>query len=454
MYKLILLFILYVLINVNGFNYVIKNMNNFNYNSRNGHNFNMKSDYSHLKSMKSISKKLMASLIISSSFLNPNLVLAQSDWKEQNRLASETWRTVDSLYYDRTFNKQDWFQLRQEVVKRTYANDNELYKSLSEMISKLGDKYTRFLTPSQYSSIANAALGELTGVGCELLLKDDGTIKISGLQEDSPAFKSGLLPGDIINNVDGTETLGLSAEEVALLLRGKKDTKASVRILRGNNNEQIDYTVLRQPFKLKGVTSSMQNINGKSVGLIVIRSFSSSTRDDVMHAIEAFDAKPGDRYDSLVLDMRNNGGGLLQAAVETAQLFVAPGKMVVYVVDKEGKTEAQQTLQSGVPSADVNLPNLRTPLYVLVNSNTASAAEVLSAALKENDRAKLVGEKTFGKGVIQTLQELKGGAGVAVTIARYETPNHNNINKIGIPVDTNVACEASEPAADCIKRFL
>ena len=409
--------------------------------------------------------KVLNNVIISSSILlsltfnilpinTVNSVNAATEWNDRNRLASETWRAVDAGYYDRSFNKQDWFKLRQDLVKHSYSNDEQVYTALKDTLSKLGDKYTRFLTPSQYSALANSALGELTGVGVELLANDDGSIKITGLQEDSPAFKSGLLPGDVIINVDGTETIGLAPEDVAVLLRGKKDTKASLRILRGINKEQNDFTVLRQPFKLKGVTSSIENINGKSVGIIVVRSFASSTRDDVMHAIEDFDKHPGNRLSNLVLDMRNNGGGLLQAGVETAQLFLPPGKTVVYVVDKDGNIDTQRTLQSGVPSSDINLPDLRTPLLVLVNSNTASAAEVLSAALKENGRAILVGEQTFGKGVIQNLQELRGGAGVAVTIAKYETPNHNNINKIGISVDKKVECTASEPAAECIKRFL
>ena len=443
---------------------------NFNYNILNKIKNIVKVDKINLsekdiKNQNFPDNKVINNVILSSSILlfstfnilpinTVNSVNAATEWSDRNRLASETWRAVDAGYYDRSFNKQDWFKLRQDLVKRTYTSDEQVYSSLKDTLSKLGDKYTRFLTPSQYSALANSALGELTGVGVELLANDDGSIKIAGLQEDSPAFKSGLLPGDIIINVDGTETIGFAPEDVAVLLRGKKDTKASLRILRGDNKEQNDFTVLRQPFKLKGVTSSIENINGKSVGIIVVRSFASSTRDDVMHAIEDFDKRPGSRLSNLVLDMRNNGGGLLQGGVETAQLFLPPGKTVVYIVDKDGNTETQRTLQSGVPSSDVNLPDLRTPLYVLVNSNTASAAEVLSAALKENERATLVGEQTFGKGVIQNLQELRGGAGVAVTIAKYETPNHNNINKIGIPVDKKIECAASEAASECIQRFL
>jgi len=373
------------------------------------------------------------------------------EWDDRNRLAASTWRTVDQNYYDRTFNGQDWFQLRQEAVKKDYKSDDEVYESMRTMLSKLGDKYTRFLAPSQYQSLVNTAMGELSGVGVELLATDNAQVKVVHLEEEAPAFQSGIQPGDIIIDVDGTQTAGLGPEEVALLLRGTQGTKASIRVRRGTGT--LDFTVVRRPFKLKGVTSSVLNIRGNLVGVVTVRSFASTTRDDVMHALEGFNAR-AERPNALVLDLRNNGGGLLQGAVETSNLFLPPGKMVVYVVDKDGKTQAEQTLPNGVPSADTNLPDLRTPLYIIVNSNTASAAEVLSAALRENDRATLVGEKTFGKGVIQSLQELRNGAGVAVTIAKYETPKHNNINKVGIPVDKEVACEAVESSEACVRRFL
>ena len=375
---------------------------------------------------------------------------ADDKWDDRNRLAAEAWRVVDSLYYDRNFNHQDWFGLRKSIVKKSYKDDQELYGSIKEMLMKLDDKYTKYLTPSQYNVILNSALGELTGVGIELLPLESGDIKINNVYDDSPAKESGLAVGDIIINVDGTETKSnnLSPEEVASLLRGKKGTKASVRIKR--DDKIIDYTVIRQPFKIKSVLVKNIVSNNKNVGVISIKSFSSTTRDDVTAGLEQLYSK--NKLDYLVIDMRNNGGGLLQGAVETANLFMNPGKIIVYVVDAKGKTSAEQTLPGGVVSTDQNLPDVTTPLYVLVNGNTASAAEVLAAALKENNRGTLVGSKTFGKGVIQTLQELRQG-GISVTIAKYETPNHNNINKIGINVDQSVDC-VDDNVEKCISQFI
>jgi carboxyl-terminal processing protease len=260
-----------------------------------------------------------------------------------------------------------------------------------------------------------------------------------------------LKTGDIIVNVDGTDTSAVTPEETAALLRGKENTKATLTVVRGT--ESLNFAAVRKPIKLKGVESYVKEVNGKKTGIVRIKQFSSTTRDDVMHAMEDFH-KDFDRPKVLVVDMRNNAGGLLQGAVETANLFLPPGKIVTYVVEKDGLPKAQQTLPNGVPSADPDLPDQRTPLYLLVNGNTASAAEVLSAALMENDRAILVGQKTFGKGVIQNLQGLRQG-GVAITIAKYETPNHNNINKIGIPVSKEIAdCEPTTAADVCMAQVL
>lgn len=157
---------------------------------------------------------------VSGVLLTPNLP-AYSDevWTDRNRLAADTWRAVDEIYYDRSFGGNDWFKLRQEVVKRDYKTDAELYEALSTMLGKLGDKYTRYLPPARYSALMNSALGELTGVGIELLSRDDGKVVISNVQDDSPAQAAGLQSGDVLVNVDGTSTVGLGPEEVAALSR-------------------------------------------------------------------------------------------------------------------------------------------------------------------------------------------------------------------------------------------
>jgi carboxyl-terminal processing protease len=349
-----------------------------------------------------------------------------------NRLAAQTWRAVDELFYDRTFNKEDWFQLRQQVVKRSYANEGEVYQALDTMIAKLGDKYTRFLTPAQYSALLNSAVGQLVGIGVELTNSEDKNIAgvpVPRVEDGSPAMEAGIKSGDILINVDGTSLEKVSAEEAALLLRGKEGTKVSVRVLRGGSN-QLDFTIIRRPITLKGVASTVKVVKGKNVAVVSVRSFSGTTAGEIQRIFEKLHNSKTE-FAGIVLDLRNNGGGLLQGAVETANVFMPPGKIVVFVVSKEGASRVERTLPGTLDSTDTQLPDLETPLYVLINGNTASAAEVLAAALKENDRAKLVGEQSFGKGIIQTVEEVGStGAGVSVTIAKYETPNHNDINKV------------------------
>jgi C-terminal processing protease CtpA/Prc len=188
---------------------------------------------------------------------------ADQPWTDQNRLAAEAWRAVDEIFYDRTFNGIDWFKVRQEIVKKDYKTDEEVYKNIASMLVKVGDKYTRFLPPAQYFALMNSAQGELTGVGLELQGTEDGKVRIVNIEDLSPAKGSGILRGDMILNVDGSDTKGLSPEEVASLIRGKKDTKASLRLNR--DGKEIDFTVVRQSFRLKGVSWSKGMIKGTSL---------------------------------------------------------------------------------------------------------------------------------------------------------------------------------------------
>lgn len=401
------------------------------------------------ENLGSINKHFLSGLFIASiACANPACATEfNKEWTDRNRLAAEAWRTVDDLMYDRTFNGMDWFRLRQDIVLKSYKSDEEVYTSIKEMLLKLGDKYTRYLTPAQYSALINSAQGELTGVGIQLLGDDNVNTIITSVENDSPAATSGLMKGDVILNVDGSNTQDISPEEVAALLRGKSDTKASIRVSR--NDKILDFSIIRKPFKLSNVNYSLEKIKNKNVGIIRIKSFSSTTNAEVTKAMEYFNGEA----DVIVLDLRNNGGGLLQAAVEISNLFLSPGKIVTFVVNKEGLSEAQMTVPSGVKSNNVFLPDINTKIYILVNKDTASAAEVFSAALKENNRALIIGEKTFGKGVIQTLSELRQG-GISVTIAKYETPNHNNINKVGIPVDKSVNCNDDLDIKMCLSDLI
>ena len=171
---------------------------------------------------KQVGRMIASATVALSTIVSVNPAAFAEEWTDRNRLAADAWRAVDEIYYDRTFNGKDWFKLRQELVKKGFKNDEEVYDSIAKMLLNLGDKYTRYLPPAKYDILMNSAQGELTGVGLELLGMDDGTVMVNNIEEESPARQSGIMRGDILRNIDGTSTEGLSPEEVAVIIRGKK----------------------------------------------------------------------------------------------------------------------------------------------------------------------------------------------------------------------------------------
>jgi len=249
----------------------------------------------------------------------------------------------------------------------------------------------------------------------------------------------GIRKSDTFLEVDGVrfDDGKSTPDDVAARLRGPPDSK--VGIVMERDGKVFDFILTRKPITITSVRSYMSKVGGGKVGVIRIKSFSGTTAQTVQDALNDLKGKGAE---SFVLDLRGNPGGLLPGGVDTAAIFLEANKPVVYVVDKKGVQDNQLTYQDGSV--------LDAPLAIVVNGNTASAAEVMTAALKENQRATIVGETTFGKGIIQTIRQLGyENGGVAVTVARYETPLHNNINKSGISVDVNVDCK-DEDAAVCV----
>ena len=364
----------------------------------------------------------------------------------EQKFIAESWRIVDNAYIDRTFNHQDWFKMRQDSLKKKYKNFAEAQAEVESMLGSLGDRYTRYLPPAKYDSIVNAATGNVFGVGVELSQdKDRGRVVAGDIEPTGPAAKGGLLPGDEFIEVDGVrfDDGKATPDDVAVVVRGPEGSKVGVVVERGGKT--VDFILTREPIKITSVRSYIGDKPGVGkVGVVRIKSFSGTTAETVKSELENLKKKGAT---SLVLDLRGNPGGLLPGGVDTASLFLESGKPVVFVVDKKGVVDAKSTLVDGI--------DLETPLVLLVDRNTASAAEVMTACLKENKRATVAGEQTFGKGIVQTIRQLEGGenGGIAVTLARYETPLHNDINKSGIPVDVqaDVAC-AKDDALTCLPK--
>lgn len=374
---------------------------------------------------------------------------AYTEFSPEQLIVSEAWKKTDNNFVDRTFAGQDWFQIRQKAVKKSYADKSEAYEEIRRLLATLDDKYTRFLTPSMYDAIYSVATGDVAGIGVELAAPSESTsdkplVEISTLVEGAPADAAGLRQGDVLLDADDNPLLGLSPEEAAAKVRGPVGSKLRLTIRRAGEDAPIVKIIERKSVKLEAVTSSMSSVNGQKVGFVRIKQFSTATESDVKKALESLkDAK------AFVLDLRGNTGGYFPGGVDVARLFLKAETPITYVIDKRQQVTTYNTY-------DTDGPYVNTPLVILVDDKTASASEILSACLQDNGRAKLVGSKpkTFGKAVIQTVEQLSDGSAVVVTIAKYETPKRTDINKLGISVDAVRDCPAGAEAVQCVSPEL
>ncbi len=339
-------------------------------------------------------------------------------------LVDEVWQIVNRTYVDGTFNQVDWRSVRKEYLGKNYKNQEEAYKSVREMLKKLGDPYTRFMNPEEFQAMQIDTSGELTGVGIQLA-KDEKTNQLMVIApiEDTPAFKAGILSKDLIVKIDGKLTKGMEVDDAVKLIRGKPDTKVTLTIKRGDRN--IDYPLVRARIEIHPVRAQVENTPIGKVGYIRLNQFSAHAGDEMKTAIADMEKQQVKGY---ILDLRSNPGGLLYSSVEIARLWLKEGK-IVSTVDRQGEVEQQSANNNSLTNKS---------LVVLVDGGSASASEILSGALQDNKRAVLVGTTTFGKGLVQSVRGLGDGSGLAVTIQKYLTPKGTDINKHGIKPDVVV----------------
>jgi carboxyl-terminal processing protease len=348
---------------------------------------------------------------------------------EDQKLIAEVWRIVNQSYVDETFNHQNWWLVRQNALKERTKSREETYSVIGKMLASLDDPFTRHLQPSQYRNLQVSTSGELTGVGLQIALDEEtGTLQVVTPIAGSPAAKAGIKPGDRILKIDGVSTTQFTLDEAATQMRGPLGSQVILTV--GLQQEDAkDVVLVRDRIALNPVISELRSSpENVPVGYIRLNQFNGNAVAEVAHAISSLEKQGADAY---ILDLRNNPGGLLQAGIEIARLWLAQGT-VVYTVNRQGIIGSFDATGAALTS---------DPLVVLVNRGTASASEILAGALQDNQRAQVVGEKTFGKGLIQSLFDLSDGSGLAVTVAKYETPNHHDINKLGITPDRLVPWE-------------
>ena len=337
------------------------------------------------------------------------------------------WQIVyrDFLDSNGKFQKSNWINLRKEVLSKTYSDSNEAYDAIREMLSNLDDSYTRFLEPKEFNQMRIDTSGELTGVGIQIVKdkESDDLIIISPI-EGTPAFDAGIKARDKILSIDDISTEGMNIEEAVKLIRGQRGTKVKLEILRGS--QSFFKTLSREKIEIKSVSSKVnQTKNGLSIGYVRIKQFNANASKETRDAIKDLETKKVAGY---VLDLRSNPGGLLESSIDISRHFINKG-VIVSTVSKDGLKETKKGNGQALT---------KKPLVVLVNEGSASASEIVSGAIKDNKRGKLVGKKTFGKGLVQSMRTLVDGSGLTVTVAKYLTPNGTDINKSGIIPDIEV----------------
>lgn len=349
---------------------------------------------------------------------------------EGEKLVLQSWRLVNQSYLDETFNNQNWWQVREKVLKSKLETTEDAYNAIEQMLASLGDPFTRLLRPEQYQGLRISTTGELSGVGLQININPDtGGLEVVAPLAASPGERAGIAPHDRILAIDGVDTTTLSLEEAAEKMRGLAGTKVSLRIQSAETNQVRNLELIRDRISLNPVVASLDKSNPETpIGYLRLNQFSANAAKEIAHGIAHLQTQGAKAY---ILDLRNNPGGLLQAGIEIARLWLND-TAIVYTVNRQGMFDSYMATEGQITDA---------PLVVLVNQGTASSSEILAGALQDNGRALLVGEKTFGKGLIQSLFELPEGAGLAVTVAKYETPNHRDINKLGILPDEIVSQE-------------
>ena len=358
----------------------------------------------------------------------------------EQQLVLQAWRTINQAYYDDSFNHQNWWLTRDRTLKQQIPTEEAAYQAITKMIASLDEPFTRLLRPEQYRSLQVNTAGELSGVGLQIGVKAGSkSIEVIAPIAGSPAAIAGILPRDIIVEIDATPTSELTLDTAAVKMRGATGTNVSL-IVQTSNQSPREVILIRQKIELNPVTAELHTENGRKIGYLRLAQFSAKAAQELSENITKLKQQGATSY---ILDLRNNPGGLVQAGVEIARQWLNEGT-IVYTVDRRGSIDEIDATGTALTDA---------PLAVLVNEGTASASEILAGALQDNGRATLIGTKTFGKGLIQSLFDLPNGSGLAVTVAKYETPNHHDIHKLGITPDrvvpnSEITSESAATAED------
>ncbi|TYO98746.1 carboxyl-terminal processing protease [Geothermobacter ehrlichii] len=315
------------------------------------------------------------------------------------------------------------------IVRKSYVEQVDLsqlvHGAIEGMLATL-DPHSGYMPPEMFEEMQIDTTGEFGGLGIEITM-EDGVLTIVTPLEDTPASRAGLQPGDQIVRIEEKSTKNMNLMEAVRLMRGPAGTEISLAIAREGEERLLEVSLVREIIKIHSVKARLLD---DGIGYVRIAQFQERTADDLRRALDDLVAETGGELDGLVLDLRNNPGGLLEQAVKVADAFLKEG-LIVYT---EGRDEESQMSFSA--EADGTEPDC--PLVVLINSGSASASEIVAGALRDHRRALILGTRSFGKGSVQTIIPLEDGSGLRLTTARYFTPNGTSIQARGIRPDIEV----------------
>lgn len=378
--------------------------------------------------MKILNKKIF--LIINMIFILFLSGIQASFAVSPDQLYDEVWRLINLKYVDQTDNSQDWNIWRHRYDGKMRTKE-DAYIAIDTMLASLNDPYTRFLDPKEFAEETSSIKGSLQGIGIQIGMKDGNLVVIAPI-EGSPADKAGILTDDLILEIDGVSTKGITIDKAADKIRGNAGSQVTLLVKR-KDEQPKKYTITRAEIEIKSVSikTPIETKIPDSVQYIRLSSFiSKNAASEVLNILKTTaNTKKG-----YILDLRSNPGGLLSNAILMSDMFLQGGG-IVSTVDRYGYKDTTK-------AAKIRITN--KPLVILVNKGSASASEIFSGAMKDNQRAILVGEQTFGKGLVQEINKLSDDAGLNITIQRYLTPNGTDIHKKGITPDYVVKLTADD----------
>ena len=338
-------------------------------------------------------------------------------------LYDNVWRLVNLKFVDQTNNAQNWSKWRHKYDSKIVTNE-DAYVAINTMVASLNDPYTKFLDPKEFADETNSIKGSLKGIGIQIGVKD-GKLMVIAPIEDTPAEKAGLLADDEILEIDGASTKGITVDKAADKIRGKEGTQVTLLVKRKDAAPKT-YTITRAEIEIKSISQKIPDKINMPDDFCYIRLSSFISRNAASEFGSILNNSKNKK--GFIIDLRSNPGGLLTNAIYISDMFL-DGGTIVSTVDRDGYKETQRA-SSGVYT--------KKPVVVLINKGSASASEIFSGAMKDNHRAVIIGEQSFGKGLVQEINKLPYEAGINITIQKYLTPNGTDINKKGITPDIEV----------------